>query len=244
MVQHEVSDDGVKAGVFKRQGVRRSSLKLQVGMEPTSLCHHRLSEVNPDHVGSTLRRCGGDKPRTSSHVEDPVLLGDLHFVQQRADRLSNQDAESSHVGVGAPGPRGVLKAGNLLWIKWFLCHVVTASNAPRYALSNGVRLTRGGRPHQLQRYHDVRTAAVGCSRLLGSLARCTDPAVTFTIELEREADGRWLAEVPTLPGVLCYGQDRDEAVTKVQALALRVIAERLEHREAPAEFLNVTFQAA
>jgi predicted RNase H-like HicB family nuclease len=68
--------------------------------------------------------------------------------------------------------------------------------------------------------------------------------VRFTIELEREADGRWLAEVPTLPGVLCYGQDRDDAVTKVQALALRVIAERLEHREAPAEFLNVTFDAA
>lgn len=68
--------------------------------------------------------------------------------------------------------------------------------------------------------------------------------MTFTIEMEREADGRWLAEVPTLPGVLCYGQDRDEAVAKVQALALRVIAERLEHREAPAEFLNVTFQAA
>ena len=68
--------------------------------------------------------------------------------------------------------------------------------------------------------------------------------MTLTIELDREADGRWLAEVPTLPGVLCDGQDRDEAVAKVQALALRVIAERLEHREAPAEFLNVTFHAA
>jgi predicted RNase H-like HicB family nuclease len=68
--------------------------------------------------------------------------------------------------------------------------------------------------------------------------------VTFTIELEREEDGRWIAEVPELPGVLCYGQDRDEAVAGVQALALRVIAERLENREAPAEFLNVTFQAA
>jgi len=44
--------------------------------------------------------------------------------------------------------------------------------------------------------------------------------------------------------VLCYGTDRDEAVARVQALALRVIAERLEHREAPAEYLNVTFQAA
>jgi predicted RNase H-like HicB family nuclease len=68
--------------------------------------------------------------------------------------------------------------------------------------------------------------------------------VTFTIELEREEDGRWIAEVPALPGVLCYGQDRDEAVAGVQALALRVIAERLETGEAPAEFLNVTFQAA
>ena len=64
------------------------------------------------------------------------------------------------------------------------------------------------------------------------------------VELEREEDGRWLAEVPALSGVMCYGQDRDEAVAKVQALALRVIAERLEHREAPAEFLNVTFKAA
>lgn len=68
--------------------------------------------------------------------------------------------------------------------------------------------------------------------------------MTFTIELDHEADGRWLAEVPTLPGVLCYGHDRNEAVARVQALALRVIAERLEHQEAPAEFLNVTFHAA
>ena len=69
-------------------------------------------------------------------------------------------------------------------------------------------------------------------------------SVTFTIELERDADGRWIAEVETLPGVLCYGTDRDEAVAKVQALALRVIAERLEHREAPAGYLSVTFLTA
>jgi predicted RNase H-like HicB family nuclease len=68
--------------------------------------------------------------------------------------------------------------------------------------------------------------------------------VTFTIELEREDDGRWLAEVSALPGVLCYGRDRNDAVARIQALALRVIAERLEHGEAPAEFLNVSFQAA
>lgn len=68
--------------------------------------------------------------------------------------------------------------------------------------------------------------------------------MTFTIELELEDDGRWLAEVPALPGVLCYGADRSEAVAKVQALALRVIAERLEHRETPSDLLNVTFNAA
>ena len=68
--------------------------------------------------------------------------------------------------------------------------------------------------------------------------------MTFTIELEQEDDGRWLADVPALPGVLCYGADRDEAVAKIQALALRVIAERLEHRETPSDLLNVTFNAA
>ena len=68
--------------------------------------------------------------------------------------------------------------------------------------------------------------------------------MTFTIELEREDDGRWIAELLALPGVLCYARDRDEAVARVQALALRVIAERLENREGPAEFLNVTFRTA
>lgn len=69
-------------------------------------------------------------------------------------------------------------------------------------------------------------------------------SVTFEIEIEREADGRWIAEVADLPGVLTYGQSRDEAVAKVQALALRVLAERLEHNEAPPELLDVSFRAA
>jgi predicted RNase H-like HicB family nuclease len=68
--------------------------------------------------------------------------------------------------------------------------------------------------------------------------------VTFKIELEREEDGRWIAEIPDLAGVLCYGATQAEAVAKIQALALRVLAERLEHQEAPGELLNVTFQAA
>ena len=52
------------------------------------------------------------------------------------------------------------------------------------------------------------------------------------IEIEREDDGRWIAEVPDLPGVMAYGETREEAIAKVQALALRVIADRLDHGEA------------
>ena len=51
------------------------------------------------------------------------------------------------------------------------------------------------------------------------------------IEIEREEDGRWIAEVDDLPGVLAYGKTRDEAIAKVEALALRVIADRLDHGE-------------
>jgi predicted RNase H-like HicB family nuclease len=68
--------------------------------------------------------------------------------------------------------------------------------------------------------------------------------MTLQIELEQEVDGRWIAEVSTLPGVLTYGRTRTDAVAKVQALALRVLAERLEQGEAVPEFLTVTFQAA
>jgi predicted RNase H-like HicB family nuclease len=53
----------------------------------------------------------------------------------------------------------------------------------------------------------------------------------LTIELERETDGRWIAEVPALPGVLLYGESREAALAKVEALALRVLADRLEHGE-------------
>jgi predicted RNase H-like HicB family nuclease len=51
------------------------------------------------------------------------------------------------------------------------------------------------------------------------------------IEIEKEADGRWLAEVPDLPGVMAYGPDRAEAIVCVKALALRVLADRTEHGE-------------
>ncbi len=51
------------------------------------------------------------------------------------------------------------------------------------------------------------------------------------IEIEQETDNRWIAEVPELPGVMVYGETRNEAISKAQTLALRVIADRLEHGE-------------
>ena len=68
--------------------------------------------------------------------------------------------------------------------------------------------------------------------------------IIFKVEVEQEEDGRWLAEVLELPGVLAYGQDQDAAVSKVQALALRVMAERLEHAEAGPQLLSISFAAA
>ena len=66
----------------------------------------------------------------------------------------------------------------------------------------------------------------------------------FTVEYEQEADGRWIAEVLELPGVMVYGATREAALAKAQALALRVVAERLDHGEMLAEPLNILFAAA
>lgn len=65
----------------------------------------------------------------------------------------------------------------------------------------------------------------------------------LTVEYEQEEDGRWLAEVKELPGVLAYGKDPDKAASRAQALALRVVADRLESGES-APTLMFTFEAA
>lgn len=67
--------------------------------------------------------------------------------------------------------------------------------------------------------------------------------MNLKIEVDQETDGRWIAEVGDLPGVLAYGESRGEAVSKAKALALRVIADRLEHGESvpeTAEMFSVT----
>ena len=68
--------------------------------------------------------------------------------------------------------------------------------------------------------------------------------MVFKVETEQESDGRWIAEVVELPGVLAYGVSQQDALARVQALALRVVADRLEHGEAGREFLDISFKAA
>jgi predicted RNase H-like HicB family nuclease len=63
----------------------------------------------------------------------------------------------------------------------------------------------------------------------------------FAMEIDREADGRWIAEIPDLPGVMVYGTSRNEALARAKALALRVIADRLEHGEALPELSDISF---
>lgn len=66
----------------------------------------------------------------------------------------------------------------------------------------------------------------------------------FLIEIEQEDDGRWIAEVPDLPGVVAYGTSRADAIGRAQALALRVLADRIEHGEAESALIDVSFKAA
>lgn len=67
--------------------------------------------------------------------------------------------------------------------------------------------------------------------------------LVLTIETEQEDYGRWIAEVPELPGVLSYGATRIEAMAKAEALALRVLAEQLEHGEARPVGLSISVAA-
>jgi predicted RNase H-like HicB family nuclease len=68
--------------------------------------------------------------------------------------------------------------------------------------------------------------------------------VYLTLEIDREEDGRFIAEVPDLPGVLAYGESKEQAVARAQALALRVLADRLEHGEPAPDLLPLDFRAA
>ena len=66
----------------------------------------------------------------------------------------------------------------------------------------------------------------------------------FTIEYEQEEDGRWLAEVIEIPGVLAYGRTPEDAMAKAQALGLRVLADRIEHDDDVPVLTSLSFVAA
>ena len=68
-------------------------------------------------------------------------------------------------------------------------------------------------------------------------------AFDLKVEFDRETDGRWIADIPALPGVMEYGRTRKQALAAVEALALRVIADRLEHGEAVPGEMTVSFAA-
>jgi predicted RNase H-like HicB family nuclease len=72
----------------------------------------------------------------------------------------------------------------------------------------------------------------------------TQRGFCLTIEYYREEDGRWLADIPALPGVTAYGRSKKQATASVQALALRLVADRLEHGEATPGPMSVSFIAA
>ncbi len=68
--------------------------------------------------------------------------------------------------------------------------------------------------------------------------------MNVSIECEQEVDGRWIAEVPQLPGVLCYGASADEAMARAEVLALRAMAERLEHGESRPVAIHISLPLA
>ena len=90
---------------------------------------------------------------------------------------------------------------------------------------------------------NYRGCATGAGRRKNG-AQPGEETMTFLVELEQEENGRWIAEVVDLPGVLAYGQTPEEATAKGQALALRVVADRLEHGKADPDFLSISFAAA
>ena len=73
---------------------------------------------------------------------------------------------------------------------------------------------------------------------------CYDYAecVKLSIELDREDDGRWIAEAVELPGAMTYGATREEAISNTERLAIEIIADRIQHGELPSSALNVSFQ--
>jgi predicted RNase H-like HicB family nuclease len=76
------------------------------------------------------------------------------------------------------------------------------------------------------------------SSLVFSAPPPTNHAMNLAVETEQETDGRWIGEIPQIPGVMAYGATRREAISRVEALALRVLADRLDLGDMPRERLR------
>lgn len=70
------------------------------------------------------------------------------------------------------------------------------------------------------------------------------PHIVYKVETELESDGRWIAEIVDVPGVMAYGASENEAVASAQALALRILADRIEQQKEPTETVTVSIEAA
>jgi predicted RNase H-like HicB family nuclease len=68
--------------------------------------------------------------------------------------------------------------------------------------------------------------------------------IVYKIAMERETDGRWIAEIADMPGVMAYGATEKEAMASAQALALRVLADRIEQEKEPTETVTVSIEAS
>ena len=110
-------------------------------------------------------------------------------------------------------------------------------------LPNKALQPRGPRSRTKNRWPRVAARAAERQALGGEARIGYSPHMTFSVQVDRESDGRWIAEVAELPGVHVYGDSQEQAQAKAQALALRVLADRLEHGEA-VPFESVLFSAA
>jgi len=91
----------------------------------------------------------------------------------------------------------------------------------------------------------VKPSAFTLSATLDNADTIAVMAYNFLIETDREEDGRWIAEIPELPGVLAYGPSREDAIRSVEALALRVLADKLEaSKEKPSDPFAVTMASS
>src|ERR1039457_4110078 len=118
------------------------------------------------------------------------------------------------------------------------CHARRRSAWHLTPPSNGRRpASFAGQPPPL--ISKVRPHCCGTGKL-----RASEVDMQFQLECEREDDGRWLAEIAAIPGVIAYGASANEAMAKAEVLALRVLAEQLEHGEAKPSNIRISLPAA